>query len=38
VNAGTRAEQYQNVLLKPNFFYQPAPWKEAAAARRCPLH
>jgi nitric-oxide synthase len=30
--------QYQNVLLKPNFFYQPAPWKEAAAAGRCPLH
>ena len=30
---------YENVELKPNFFYQPAPWqKTEPAGRGCPFH
>ncbi|MFL6233303.1 MAG: nitric oxide synthase oxygenase [Thermoanaerobaculia bacterium] len=29
---------YENVELKPNFFYQPVPWQAAAAPTGCPFH
>ncbi|HLZ55696.1 MAG TPA: nitric oxide synthase oxygenase [Ktedonosporobacter sp.] len=29
---------YKNTLLKPNFFKQPAAWKEPFTAQQCPVH
>lgn len=29
---------YPNVMLKPNFFAQPEPWRESADVSGCPVH
>ena len=29
---------YQNIVLKPNFFAQPKPWRETAEVSGCPFH
>lgn len=28
---------YEDTLLKPNLFYQPAPWQEAPQSSKCPV-
>jgi len=41
ISASTTAtfhRQYKNVVQTPNFFYQPAPWRDRSALGRCPLH
>jgi nitric-oxide synthase len=30
--------EFENRLLKPNYFYQRDPWQTESAAAKCPFH
>lgn len=31
-------QEFENILLKPNFFPQPDPWKSSETTKKCPFH